>query len=123
MSIETNKSTPVDFLSLKVGGSKTYTKVIRVEHSPVDNRVFIHTETSDGRRFKCNEIWLRDHTGEVTWKTLFLNFDSTGSNILAGSNISKLLEFYNVETLGDLVGKEILLEPKSNGFLAIVAYE
>ena len=122
-SLATKASPPPDILSLKVGGSRLNTTVIAVEHSPSDGKLLIHCRSSHERKFKCFEVWLLDRSGRVQWKRLYLNLDSTGTTILAGSHLAKLLSFYKVDSLGGLVGNEILLEPKPNGLLAIVAYE
>ena len=117
-----------DLLNLRVGSSKKKVTITDIgeqdvgENNP-NKRFFLRTQSDDGAEYKVNEVWVRDHNKKIVVKGLWLNFDSSGDHLLSTSLLAKFLKFMGVSTPGELKGKEITLEPKENGFMAIVAYD
>ena len=117
-----------DVLRLKIGTSR---KKVTIKHvdakSPTDGnpnmRVYLHTQAEDGAEYRVNEIWTKDRTGTIVVKGLWLNFDVSGEKLLKTSLLAKFLEFMKTKEVSELIGKEVILEPKENSFMAVVAYE
>lgn len=114
--------------SLKIGSNKKKVKIVGTdEKASVDGnpnkRFYIFTESDDGAQYKVNEVWVKDHTGTLTVKGLWLNYDCTGEQLLSTSLLAKFLQYMHVDDVADIIGKEVILQPKPNGFMAIVAYD
>ena len=115
-------------VNLRIGSSRKRVKVIETDMRAVgegnpNKRFFIYTKSDDGAEYKVNEIWIRDHNKQITVKGLWVNYDDTGSQLLSTSLLARFLKFMHVSGTQELVGKELILEPKDNGFMAVVAYE
>jgi hypothetical protein len=115
-------------LNLKIGTNRKRVKITETDMRAVgegnpNKRFFIYTQSDDGAEYKVNEVWIRDHTDQIAVKGLWVNFDATGTQLLSTSLLAKFLKFMNVSGTQELVGKELILEPKENGFMAIVAYD
>lgn len=114
--------------NLKIGSNKKKVKIIGIDSTiSIDGnpnkRFYIYTQSADGAEYKVNEIWVKDHTGTLTVKGLWLNYDYTGEQLLSTSLLAKFLQFLNINDVNSIVGKEVILQPKPNGFMAIVAYD
>jgi hypothetical protein len=114
--------------SLRIGSNKKKVRIVGTDEKPsVDGnpnkRFYIFTESDDGAQYKVNEVWVKDHTGTLTVKGLWLNYDYTGEQLLSTSLLARFLQFMNVNDVSDIIGKEVILQPKPNGFMAIVAYD
>jgi hypothetical protein len=112
-------------LNISLGTNKKKVQITNVEAFPVrdDNpnqRIYLSTRSSDGAEYKINEVWTKDHTGTVVVKTLWLNFDDSQEHILSTSFLGQLLKMLEVDNTAQLVGKEITVSPKENGFMAII---
>jgi len=117
-----------ELFNLKIGSNKKKVKIINIDVKPSvignpNKRFYVYTQSDDGAEYKVNEVWVKDHTGSLTVKGLWLNFDSTGEQLLATSLLAKFLQYLKAENVSDMIGKEVTLEPKPNGFMAIVAYD
>jgi hypothetical protein len=117
-----------DVLNLKIGSNKKKVKITRIEMRPCadgnpNKRFYLFTESEDGAEYKVNEIWTRDHENKLVVKSLWLNFDHTGTQLLSTSLLAKFLQYLKIDNVNEMIGKELLLEPKPNGFMAIVAYD
>lgn len=117
-----------DTLKLSIGTSRKKVKITNVtaeKYCPTDRnpKVHISTVASDGAPFKITEVWVRNHKDEVVPKGLWVNPDDSGEALHKESLLAKLLAFLGVTNTGEMIGKEVLLEPKDNGYMAIVMYE
>jgi|WetSurSiteA1Bulk_404760.scaffolds.fasta_scaffold17804_2 hypothetical protein len=117
-----------ELFNLKIGSNKKKVKIINIDaKASIDGnpnkRFYVYTQSDDGAEYKVNEVWVKDHTGTLAVKGLWLNYDSTGENLLATSLLAKFLQYLNVNSVAEVIGKEVTLQPKPNGFMAIVAYD
>lgn len=117
----------MNILELKQGTAQKRAKIIHVYSQPFkegakSERVYFDTISDDGSGFKVNEIWIRDHNGQVVPKSLWLSLDVNG-NILSSSLLGRFLDFMRCSSIAELKDREIILEPKENDFMAVVAYE
>jgi len=78
--------------------------------------------SNDGAIYDVSEAWVRDYRGQIVPKSIFINLDFTGKAIQSTCLLAKVMNFLNISSLDEFVGKEVLVEPKDNGFMAIVAY-
>lgn len=109
--------------NLKIGTNIKKAKLtdVQIENSPKGQRVFLVANSNDGAQFKINEAWIVDHTGNVVPKTLWLSLDDSG-DILSSSVLSRLLNFFKCSSISELIGRDIIIASKPNGFMAINAY-
>jgi hypothetical protein len=112
---------------LIIGSSRKKVKIVKVESkkfAPEDrnDRIYVHTCAEDGTPYKVSEIWLRNHKGSIEVKGLWLKLDESGQ-ILKNSLLARLMSFLKANKISDMTDKEVYLEPKENGFMAIVTYE
>lgn len=113
---------------LTIGSNKKKVKIIKTEIKPCSDqnpnkRFFLYTQSADGAEYKINEVWIRDHTGTLVPKSLWLNYDHTGEQLLSTSLLARVMQFLNVMSVSEMVGKEIVLTPKPNGFMAMSAFD
>ncbi len=113
---------------LKIGSSRkkvTITDVNSKRFAPEDknDRLYIDTISSDGATYKVSEVWIRNYKQEIISKGLWLNMDYTEKALDKTSLLSKLLQHIGATGITDMVGKEVYVEPKENGFMGIVVYE
>ena len=113
---------------LKIGSSKKKVTIVEIEskyYSPQDKdeRLYIHAVSNAGKAYKVSEIWIRDHNQEVIPRGLWLNLDDSNSALDPTSPLVRLLQHVGAADLPALIGKEVTVEPKPNGFMAIIAYE
>lgn len=89
-----------------------------------DNGEKLHLKviSSDGAVYDVSEAWVKDYKGDVVPKSIFINVDFTGQAIQSTCLLAKVMNYFNISDLNDFLGKEIYIEPKENGFMAIVAY-
>jgi len=88
-----------------------------------DDRVYITTVSVNGKTYKVSEIWIKDHKQEIVSKGLWLNMDDSNQALDPTSPLVRLLQYMGATTLADLIGKEVMIEPKPNGFMAIISYD
>jgi len=117
-----------DVFSLKIGSDKKKVKIIGIARKPSSDgnpneRFYITAQADDGPEYKINEVWTQDYTGKIVPKSLWMDLDETAERLLATCLLAKFLKYVAVEDVKDLIGKEVLVRPKPNGFMAIVAYD
>lgn len=115
-------------LNLKIGTSRKRVTVVETDMRAVgegnpNKRFFMKTRSDDGAEYKVNEVWIKDHNDKISVKGLWVNFDDTGKQLLSTSLLARFLKFMGVSSTQELVNKELILEPKENGFMAVVAYD
>lgn len=115
-------------LGLGIGSSRKKVKITDIEcekYDPNDRneRVYIHTTSDDGAKFKVSEVWIRDHKQEIVPKGLWIDLDHTNTAIRQTTLLARLMQYVGASNTDELLGKELFVEPKQNGFMAIVLYE
>jgi len=89
------------------------TKEIEMKDKVQEKAIF-HCETADGREIQISDVYVLDKDGNPKIQGLWWN-----GKITPGSAIYKLLRFYGVGKLRDLVGKKANVEPDKNDFLIL----
>ena len=123
-----------DVLDLKLGSprkSATVKKLWLEETAQINDtgekksadKLHFRAESSDGAPYDISEIWLYNHKNELITKPLFVNRDFTNEAIHPTSALGKLMKFFQITELKEFIGKDVYLEPKPNGFFAVVTYE
>lgn len=117
-----------DILQMKIGSPRktAIIKEIWTERLPSNERaekVHMKCESSDGAPYDISEMWFKNHKQEVTVKGIYINRDHTNVAIHPTSLMARLMQYFNVTSVAELIDKEIFVEPKPNGFMAIVAYD
>jgi hypothetical protein len=117
-----------NLLQLAVGSSRKKVTITGIEskrYAPEDkdDRVYIDTIAVNGKTYKVSEIWIKNYKQEVIPRGLWLNMDDSNQALDATSPLVQLLQYLGAVTLADLIGKEVYVEPKPNGFMAIISYD
>ena len=115
-------------INLKLGTARQRAVITDInskleETDQANERVTITVKTSNGATLPIGEVWLRNHRKELVPKSLWVNKDFTNSALSTTCVLALLLQYLGVSSPADLIDKEVLLEPKPNGYPAIVAYE
>jgi hypothetical protein len=118
----------MNVVNLKIGTNRKRVKIVETYMRPVsegnpNKRFFMKTRSNDGAEYKVNEVWIRDHNQEITVKGLWVNYDDSDMELFSTSLLARFLKFLQVSNTQELIDKEIILEPKENGFMAAVAYD
>lgn len=115
-------------IGLKLGTARQRAVIVDInskleDSDPSNERVTITVKTNNGATLPIGEVWLRNHRKELIPKSLWVNRDHTNAALSATCVLALLLQHLGVSDPVDLIDKEVLLEPKTNGYPAIVAYE
>ncbi len=105
----------------------THIEVIKVELDKgkrISEKVAITAVDQNGKEFKISDTWLdQNKNGRAIkglWLTTFVS-KAGKQEISNASALAQVMNYYNVKTLEDLIGKKIVLHPDSEGYLVIVA--
>jgi hypothetical protein len=113
----------MNYLTLKLGCSLKKAVVTNIEvRCPKltgNEKLYLKVRPEDGKEFTVNEVWLKSPSKELATKGLWLELDVFGQ-ILSTSVLGRYLKSMDIGTIGELLGKEVLLQPKPNGFMCIV---
>jgi len=117
-----------DLLGMKLGSNRKKVTIVDVKSERYDpndknDKLYIIARSPEGATYKISEVWIRNHRQEVEVRGLWLNKDHTGRAVSGTSLFGRLMQFLSAIEIKDLIGKEIYVEPKPNGFMAIVTYE
>ena len=121
-------TTDIDIMKLKVGGKKQVGRIEGIKTDKVPDKdgnilpkiiLIVNTETNT---FKIDEAWVYNKDNLLKPQGLWLKLDARGA-INAISTLAKVVDYVGANTLSDLIGNEVELYPKPNGFLALVACE
>lgn len=117
-----------DILNTTIGNKTQIGKISEVLIKETEDRyknilpkLFITVETSTNT-FIIDEAWLLDKANTQVCKGLWVKLDAH-QKLNSMSTIAKLLVFFNKKSINDLIGQEVEIYPKHNGYLAIIAYE
>jgi hypothetical protein len=115
-----------DLLNLTLGSVRKKVTITETWEQPIESgrgiRVFVRAVSPGGAVYKMNEVWKRSYKGELIIAGLFKDTDYEG-NIDASNEFGKLMIRVGAKCVSDLIGKDVLVEPKQNGYMAIVAYD
>jgi hypothetical protein len=107
--------------NLKLGCDTKKVKIINTENREVRNgsqKLYLKVKANDGTTYTVNEVWVRTHNEDKTTRGLWLDLDLDG-NVRPSSILGRFLSSLGIISIPELIDKEILLEPKSNGFMAV----
>lgn len=85
----------------------------------------VHDKETD-KDFKISDTWVKAPDGTFSIKGLWLTFtkDKEGQEqISPRGTVAKLLEFYKVSNLSELIGKEITVYPDPKNYLVLTTCE
>jgi hypothetical protein len=115
-------------IDLQLGNSNVTVRIIGVESKKVNldnetsaDKMVLITETREGNKFNVDEVLIKQKESLVTRGLWIIRDDD--KNILSTSTLGRFLNFLQVKTVKDLMGKEITLAPKDNQFMAAIAYK
>jgi hypothetical protein len=116
-----------DILDLNLGKLKGQTVTVKdiktdTVPSPRDGstltKVILVCETKQGQTRNIDEGWVKDHKGSLNCQGLWVTLDDDGE-ISAACTLGKLLKYWNMTSVKGLIGAELRVLPKSNGFLGV----
>jgi len=110
------------FLDLKVGDRRKLVKVGNITEKIQGNspKIQFHCVSGEGNSFMIDMALIRNSKGHLNFKSCWNIKDSKG-NLNKDSVISKIMSYYKVTTLRDLIDKEIEVYPKPGNYLTIVS--
>lgn len=116
-----------EIFNLKLGSKKQEGIIIDViKEEAIDKagvllpKLVLIVDIPNKQQVRLNEAWIRTKKGELKAQGLWLKYDIEG-NINQLSTIGKLMSYFNVITIKELLGKEVQIYPKRNDFRAIIA--
>jgi hypothetical protein len=92
------------------------------QHGDNRKKLFLRVDIGINDTYLIDEAWVRDRQGVQIVTGLWFKVDVNG-DVLSDSTPGKLMRFLKVETVRELIGKEVQLHPKPNHFLAVVVTE
>ncbi|HEY3294947.1 MAG TPA: hypothetical protein VGL38_05895 [bacterium] len=115
-----------NILDLKVGTMSRAGVVLEVSveqrrdgAGKLSPKVILTVEGEDKLKYIVDSAWVERSGKGSESRGLWLRRDFNGQ-ILHTSTVAEVLRHHSVDTLGGLIGREVTLHPKHNGFLAIV---
>lgn len=116
-----------DFLNFTVGSSK---RLVTVEDIKVDEvkikdsklkKLFFYTRALDNNKeFIISDAWICDDKNTKKVQGLWFSLASD-NQFLPNSSVAKLIKYYSVNTLKELIGQKVEVLPDERGYLCIVA--
>ena len=115
---------------LNVGVATTPKRILRVtgvDKKPVkmkdgrtSDKIILKTvEDATGKTFDISDSWVEDNTS--TKRVAGLWFSVIDGNLNPSSTLAKVLKFYEVDTIGNLIDKEVVAYPDKNDYLVLTA--
>lgn len=83
--------------------------------------VFVTEELAQGRTFQMSDAWVTDINGRKAVSGIWLSLFN--GQISPDSTLAKLLTYYEVENVGDLMDKTVKAHPDKRGYLVLMACE
>jgi|APSaa5957512576_1039674.scaffolds.fasta_scaffold00176_6 hypothetical protein len=112
-----------DFLNIGVGRSNKTVTVINIDQEEVNlpsgpsSKAIFTVRDAEGREFKISDLLLEDR-GESKKAGLWININDDGE-LSSYTGLAKLIKFYEVNSLQELIGKEVNADNDDNGFLVL----
>jgi hypothetical protein len=116
----------MSFLNLKVGSQLRKVTVINAEKVEVDVRgetsekIRFSVSQPDGKSFQISDVWTEDNKGNKKIQGLWLSLNHEG-NISPNSSLAKLMRYYKISDLNELIGKEVNVYPDNDNFLVMTS--
>lgn len=106
--------------NLSLGCEKKKVTIVGTEIRTPQNskKLYLRVKANDGSSYTVNEIWTQNHVNERVTKGLWLDLD-VSNQVRPSSILGKLLNTLGASSIDELVNKDLILEPKLNGFMAI----
>lgn len=116
-----------NFLDFGVGSPLRTVTVESVEKISINvpstndaaEKICLTVKDNNNKIFKISDVWLQKNKESVI-KGLWFSL-SDDKELSPSSSIAQLLNYYNIKTLKDLVGKQVKVYPDDNNYLVIVA--
>lgn len=117
-----------EFLNIGIGKLERTVRVENIEKKSVgmkDGRTSEKIEftvlDNNNKTFKISDCWVDDVKTGKSIKGLW--FTEGAGGLSPASALAKLLKYHNVESLGQLIGKDLAAFPDLNDFLVLTACE
>lgn len=95
-------------------------KTVQTNDSRTTQKIVLHTkEVGTDREFTISDSWIEDYKGQKRVAGLWVNLQNNEINV--NSTLARLLNYYNVKTIGDLIGKEVIAYPDRRDYLVLTA--
>lgn len=85
----------------------------------LDKIILETTERSTGKTFTISDSWVEDPDGRKTVKGLW--FSLVEGKLNKSSTLARVLDHYEADVIGDLLGREIVAYPDKNDYLVLTA--
>ena len=119
----------MNVLDLKIGTKKRKVKVneirqidIDVNGKPATKVVFDVIDECTGNEFQISDAWISTNKA-FQIKGMWLTLQNDKKEISTASTLAEVLNYYKVDSLKELVSKEVLVYPDPQNFLVLVACE
>jgi hypothetical protein len=109
-----------NYHSLKIGchRKKATIRDFEIRLPKGREKLYLKVCPKDGQELTVSEIWYKDENNKFVTQGLWVELDSN-DQLYPTSSLARLLKFMGIDTIGELIGKDIFLKPKTNGFLCI----
>lgn len=122
----------IDFMNLPIGSpTRTVTiqniskeKVKIPSRDKISEKIVFTVSNGDDREFKISDAWVEDNKGARKIQGLWFTTttDKSGATKLSpASALAKLLRYYKVDTIQDMLKKDVFVHPDNDNFLVLVA--
>lgn len=115
-----------EFLNIGIGKLERTVNVQNIEKKAVNmkdgrssDKIEFTVLDNNGKTFKISDCWVDDAKTGKTIKGLWYTEGVGG--LSPASALAKLLKHYSVESLGQLIGKDLVAFPDMNDFLVLTA--
>lgn len=99
-----------------------FIETVTFQDGHTGDKVILTCLTEDGEKeFKVSKAW-SEKRGKRETQGLWFNLDSEGK-LIKNSTLGRLLEYLNVQKLGDLIGMEVNAYPDENSYLVLTTYD
>lgn len=120
-----------DFLNTQVGDAQRKLKVTDIEKKTVklkdggesEKIEFSTVEPETGKRFNISDSYVPETGNDNSKRISGLWYSENNGKINRSSALAKVLEFYDVDSLGDLMGKTVIAYPDNDNYLVLTACE
>jgi len=117
-----------DFLNFKIGSPTRDVVVKDISKTEVNvpgrdtpsEKIVFTVANGDQREFNISDAWVEDHKGARKIQGLWFT-TSNDSELSPASALAKVLRYYKVKSLKDLIGANVTVHPDANNFLVLAA--
>jgi hypothetical protein len=117
-----------DFLNFKIGSPTRTVTVKSIDKTEINvpsrdtvsEKIVFTVSNGDSREFQISDAWIEDHKGARKIQGLWFTL-SKQNEVAPASALAKVLNYYEVDSLNDLVGHDVTVHPDDNNFLVLAA--